>query len=402
MSFLDSFDFMADLEGSAFGIPQDFGMGEFGGYPEFSFDVPQAEMQPFFDLEGSAFGGMPQFYDTTTGQFVDQAGKPFDLQAAMGDTTLQTRGVFGAPGGQSERGTTQTPGMFEKGGTLGAGGSADQFLTGPVGRSLIPLLLGGGAMGLGRAMAGSPPRLSFPPFTPSASSQAGEQAVVNAYGQGVGESLPQALQLGVAGQRDIAQNLVRDIGAETPYSDPVRDAIQRELMSVLSGGGVSPTTTLRQSQEMAAERNRLYQQLGPDFELTTAGQDTLAKIRQRHNAEQFDERRGTVSAYAPLEQSRAQFAYAAPTARTGQRQQILGSIAPTQPLLGMGSMDRANQINAQLQGQEALTAFQTQAENQRQLAAGVGQLGGKVAEAITRPPNPFDLYYRNLLSGTTT
>lgn len=398
MSFLDAFDFMPNYD---VGEGAEYEGTDFGSYPSFSFDVPDFEVQNF-DVEGAAFGGMPQYFDTTTQQFVDQAGIPLDL----GDTTLRLKGPLaqaGAGRGQpSQPGPPPaSPGLFEKGGTLGRGGPTDDFLTGPLGRSLIPLLLGGGAMGLGRAFAGAPPRLSFPPFTPSASTMAGENALVNAYSRGVGETLPEALQLGVAGQRDIAQGLIRDIGAEGPYTDPVREALQRELMSVLSGSGVSPTTTTRQARDRAALQNQLFQQLGPDYALTTAGQDAINKLAQRHNAEQFDERRATVGSYAPIEQSRAQFAFAAPTARQGQRQQILGSIAPTQPLLNYGGADRANLYNTQLQGQEALASFQNKTQNQREMAAGIGQLGGKVAEAITRPPNPFDLYYRNLLSGVT-
>lgn len=393
MSFLDSFDFMPSDMADALGGAVYGGGGE---YPSFSFDVPQFDVAQYSDQLNQAYGAMPQFWDTTTERFVDPSGKPMEFGPVPPGYGADLNTAYGGGGGF---GTPPRPGMFEKGGTFGQGGSVDQFAAGPIGRSLIPLLAGGGAMGLGRLLAGSPPRLNMPPFTPSASTQAGESALLNAYRQGVGTSLPQALQLGVAGQRDIAGNLVRDIGAETPYSDPVQVALQKELMSVLGGSGVSPTTTTRQAREMAATRAQLYQQLGPDYELTTAGQTALNQLAQRHNAEQFDERRATVSSYAPLEQSRAQFAYAAPTARTGQRQNILASIAPTQPMLNYGGIDRANLYNTQLQDQAALTGYQGETQNQRELAAGVGQLGGKIAESITRPPNPFDTYYRNLLSG---
>lgn len=392
MSFLDSFDFMPDLEGAA------FGGADYGNYPTFSFDVPQAEVAPYWTdyanqvdrAYGGGYGPVPQSFDTTTGRFFDASGRPIDLEGA----------AFGGATYGNYPPTPPTPGLFSPGGALAKGGSVDQFLAGPVGRSLIPLLGGGASLLAGRAAAGTPPRLTLPPFTPSASTQAGENALLNAYGQGVGTSLPEALRLGIAGQRDIAGNIVRNVGAEGPYIDPVREAMQREILSVLSGGGVSPTTSLRQQRELAALKNQLFQQLGPDYALTTAGQDALNKLQQRHNAEQFDERRATVLGYAPQEQSRAQFAYAAPTARLGQEQNILQSIAPTQPLLNYGGIDRANLYNTQLQGQGALTTYQGQTQNQRELAAGIGQLGGKIAESIMRPPNPFDEYYRNLLAGS--
>lgn len=393
MSFLDAFDFLGSLG--------DYGMGEFGGdFPTFDFNVPSYEASDLAQgAAGYGGGGYPEFYDTSTGQFVDQGGQPFDM-GGFGEAT-QPGGVYGAerPPGYEGQGAPPGPGLFAKGGTLGAGGPADQFLTGPLGRSLVPLLGGAAAMGVGRAIAGSPPRLNMPAFTPSASTMAGENSILNAYRGGVDTSLPEALQFGVGGQRDIARNLVGQIGAEKPYFDPVHEAIQREIMSVLSGSGVSPTTTMRQQREALALQNQLYQQLGPDYAVTTAGQDALNKIQQRHNAEQFDERRATVLGYAPQEQSRAQFAYAAPTARMGQQQNILQSIAPTQPLLNYGGVDRANLYNTQLQGQQALTGFQAQTQNQRDLATGIGQLGGRVAESITRPPNPFDEYYRNILAG---
>ena len=172
-------------------------------------------------------------------------------------------------------------------------------------------------------------------------------------------------------------------------------------------------------------RTRLYRQLGPDYELTTPGQQAIREMKERHNSETFTERQATIARLSPLEQSRMQFSATAPTqvaqGRENLRRPALGDvtnlsqygirgvpqnltslaqIAPVQTLLG-GDPERANLINTNLIAQGGMAAYNAANQRQQQLAQGIGGVFGTVAGAVGSRPSKLEDYYGRILGSAS-
>lgn len=483
MPSYDAYDFSMPED---FGGGYDFGQIEvpdWGGWQgelDFSGGEPwggwQGELdfsggEPFFQQDAGLFapdlpmaeGQAPMFagdqgytYNTTTGAVTPPSGVP----APGGGGAAPPAG--GDPGFAAARAALDAaqgrrPGGAPTGPPPGGQGPINDFLGTNLGR--IAGATGVGLLGLGaqQILAGGTPRYTPPTFTPSPGSVAGQRAVLNALEGGAGPALTEAMTAGVGGQRDIARQVAERVGretlaeqemapgergirmasladiqrlmaqgAETPIVDPIEQAIREELMGVLRGGatGVSPATGRRQSLEEQEVRARLYRQLGPDYELTTPGIQTLNEMKQRHNTEQYTERQATITRLSPLEQGRMQFSTTAPVNllanREGLRRANLGdverlsqfgvrgapqnvttlnSIVPTATLLG-GDPNRANEINTQLQAGAAQAAFSGETARRANLSRGIGDIAGVVAGSIAARPSRLDQYYDNILAGS--
>jgi hypothetical protein len=201
---------------------------------------------------------------------------------------------------------------------------------------------------------------------------------------------------------------------EVPFTDPVQQALEREILSVISGTGVSPATEQRQQREEEAVRSTLLARLGRDYELTTPGIQALNELRQRQNAERFAERQATLARLTPLQESRMRFAAAFPTEQAAGRQSLrrqalgdverlstfglrgvpenvtaLRSLVPLGPLFG-GDAERERLINLQLESQAALEGFRQAGQERRELAQGIGSLAGTVAGTLAARPRRTD------------
>lgn len=422
MGFFDAFDFGGGFDLGDVG--QSFLEGAGGFSPEFSFNIP--DFNPTFDLGqfdqsfnlgsvGQSFqpgGTWPAgdlggySFDTASQEIVSPAGDRTPLsqimergnlagfpQSSIDQAANQVPAGYSsdltqAYGGGAAGPSPQGPGLFQKGGTLGSGGGIDQFLKSGVGGGLASLGIGGAGLLLSRALAGETPRLQLPAPQQSAATSAGQQSLLNAFNQGLGTDVTGALRAGVQGQQNLASAL-----PGLSFDDPIQQALQTQVMSILGGQGpANPGTPIRQQREEQTLRQQLFRQLGQDYELTTPGIQALNELKQRHNAETFNENEAMLNARLPAEQSRQQFAYMAPTQRAQAQQGVYGSIAPIGSLLGTNAAETAVNQQNQYAAQQALTDFTQRAQNQQQLAAGVGGLFGKVAETATRPRSRLDEY----------
>ena len=456
-SLFDAFDFFPDLEGAAFGIPE--GAASVGfEFPSFDFDVPDFSQ---FDLEGAAFGGQPApfdpsgfFFDTTSQDLVSPTGE----RTALADIL---RGGPGGPGReiapmQAGAGAgvsgTEPPGLFERRGVLGEGGPV---FGSPLGRAAVTGALGLGGLGLSRLLAGESPRLQLPTPRVSTGIQAGEQAVGEALALGGRESLRGATQQAFAGQhltaaqladralregqaeaeqapgqRDIrlgAQGMIPGLMQPTAvgtFEDPIEAALRSQLLSVLQGEGQGdPTQEARRQRERSAFENQMFRQLGPDWRLTTPGIQAQQQLEQRQNQERYGERETMIQARLPAQQGRQQFQYLAPVQRAQGLEGIrrpalqdterlsefgirgvpetltgLRSIAPTSAFISPEGAQRAADIGTSLEAQQALTAFQTRTQQQRELAQGISGLFGQVAGAATQRRSPLEDYFSRLVA----
>lgn len=393
----------------------------------------------------------PQSYmwDTTTGQLVPPGGAPGDGQGQY--VTQQPQGEdytrYTPPGTGEGRYVTQSgepgqgPGVWDK--LSGGVDSLNKVLQTPLGRTAGSLGIGALGLGAQRLITGNQPPYQASPIT-----QAGNQAWLNAMGGGGSDSLQRAIQSGVAGQAGIGQQVAGRVareaaaeetgapaeaairaaaypqvaglmqpGQEQALPDPIQAAMRDELMAVLSGGatGVNPLTQKRQQQEEAQTRARLFQQEGRDYELTTAGIQTLNELKQRHNSEQYNERLQTINQLATPEQNRAQWAETAPVNLLGQRENIrrgnlqdaagmtqfgirgvnqnlpaLSAVAPINRLMGESSPDQANQVN-----------YGAKTAGNAALAQGIGSVAGTVAGQIGQRPSALDTYFDRLYGNSS-
>src|SRR3990167_1611594 len=429
--------------GYDFSAPEAFDWGQIDpGYGAYDFgatdwNLPQPE-QNFFGEGGYT-------YNTTTNQIEGPGGQPFGDQDIA---AIRDRGLAWQGGEQPFTGAP-APGVFDQ---------TNQFLGTNVGRAAGSLGLGLLGLGAQRLFAGGTPEYQPPTYGVSPVTAAGQQAVMNAMQGGAGPALSRALTYGTAGQADIAQQLTGRVGREAaaevtqaPYeeairmaalgqvpglmqptgeqaiNDPIQAALREELMGVLSGGstGGSPATARRQSLEEQETRTRLYRQLGPDYELTTPGQQALREMKERHTSETFTERQATIARLSPLEQSRMQFSATAPTQVAQGRENIrrpalgdvtnlsqfgirgapqnattLSQIAPVQTLLG-GDPERANLINTNLIAQGGMAAYNAANQRQQQLAQGIGGVFGTVAGTVGSRPSKLEDYYGRILGSAS-
>ena len=455
MGWFDAFDFGGgfDLEGSAFGleVPTDF-----------SFALPN------FDLEGSAFGSEPlnfgtsgivgnqtdpllaavpemsagggyeggYFYDTASDQVVDPTGQRTSLAdvlrggpEAPGREIAPIQAAAGAGVGPGE------PGLFERGGLLGARGAVDEFLRSGIGGAATTAGMGIGGLLLSRALAGQTPKLRLPAVQPSAATTAGQNALLEAYSQGLGPELAGALRSGVGGQRTIAAQLadraLREALSEQEQApaermmrlqalglmpgflpggppDEVAAGVRAEALRALSPTYRDPIVEEAIRRKEDELRNALFRQFGSAEAAgtSTPGIDIQLQAAREAGLGQSAARRAAIGAYAPLQQEltagvqglrRQNLADVERLSRYGIRgvpetQTGLQSIAPIQPLLGLGGAENAATLQNQLQAQQALTAYGTQTQQQRELASAIGGLFGKVGEVATRRRSPLEDY----------
>lgn len=442
---------------SQFQFPEsgfDFGLG--GGadlsIPDFNLGGGGADLSiPDTQLRlGGVTGDL--FFNSETQQIEDAQGRPVDLGGGGGALALQRAGErdlspflgpgtpeFRTPISPADAALARRGGFGPQPGGGGGGilGGAGAFLGSDLGRILAAGGIGALGLGAARLAAGGVPRLNLPAFTPAPATLAGQEAVMDAFRRGVGPQLTDLLQLAVAGQRGIGEQVAGRVARETaaerfasPYEeliraqalgiipgtlapdlyDPIQEGLRAELTNVLgsAGGGISPATLRRQQQEEEQARARLTQQLGRDYELTTPGIQTLQELARRHNEERFTERQATIARLSPLEESRLRglrgersqgLAQAGQFSRFGlagvpENLTALARLAPASSLLG-GDPDEARRINQQLSAQQALTGFGADVESRRSLAQGIAGITGTVAGGVLDRPSR----YEDLLAG---
>ena len=396
------------------------------------------------------------FFNTETGQIEDAQGNSVGGAGggAGGGYALQRAGerdVSPFIGGSADYLTSLSPvdqrvlaggGYGPQPGRGGGGilGGAEGFLGSNLGRILAAGGIGALGLGAARLAAGGAPSLRLPGYTQAPATLAGQEAVMDAFRRGVGPQLTDLLQLAVGGQRGVGEQLAGRVARETaaerfgaPYEeairaqalgiipgtlapdlyDPIQQALQREVLDVIGspGGGVSPATARRQQLEEEQVRARLFQQLGRDYELTTPGIQTLQQLRQRQNEERFTERQATIARLAPMEESRLGglrgerrfgLGSAADFSRFGlygvpENLTSLGRLAPASSLLG-GDPEASRRLNQQIESQQALTAFGTEAQGRRELSQGIAGIAGTVAGGIASPPNRYEDLLTSILA----
>lgn len=436
---------------------------DFGGFDVGAFEVPDYA-EPFLDYglisgdvaagPGGGFEGGFEgyYYDTGADALVSPAGQRVSIADVLrggaegpGREVAPIQALSGAGVGAAEPGLLDQRGLFGDRGPLF--GSA-------LGRAGVTGALGLAGMGLARAIAGGEPNLRLPQPRTAAGFQAGEQALLQALGQGGQEGLAGATGAAIGGQRLIAELLRERAGREGlaeaeqapaqrdirlralgmapglmepsavgTFEDPIESAMRAELLTLLGGqGGTSPATAQRHRQEQNELRQGLARQLGSEFELTTPGIQALEKLRERQNAELFAERESAIARRAPQQQSRQQFSYLAPVQRAAGLEAIrrpalqdverlsdfglrgvpetltgLRSVFPVSSLTGPEGAQRAADIGTSLEAQQALQAFGQRSQRQRELTAGLGGLFGQVAQAATQRPSALERYFDALV-----
>ena len=468
--------------GYDFAFPEMPEMPQYGGYDPGAgenlgqYDFGQIEVPEWAGWESPEFaplfaGEQGYTFDPTTGQISGPAGTPVGAEGGFGDPGAAARGEtpFGTPWGPGgppaspdiPLGQAGAAGREEARRLLDAAGRdryGDRGAPGGGGIDWGRILMGGGvgALGLGlqQLIAGSTPSYRPPTYAPSPVSSAGHEAVRRALEGPGGPALTEAITTSLGGERDIARQVgervgretlaeqemapgeravrlasladvqrLMERGAESPFVDPIEQGLREEVMGVLGGGrsGVSPATGRRQSLEEQETRARLYRQLGPDYELTTPGIQTLREMKERHNSEQFTERHATIARLAPMEESRRRFSAMTPTDILGRREGLrraslgdverlsqfgvrgtpenLGAFRNIMPLATMwGDPDRANLVNAELQGRAGEMRFGAETARQRGLARGIGDIAGMVGGEVMARPSYMEEYYKRFLN----
>lgn len=396
-AFAGASTFLPDFDFSGFNVDpgfedlfsaQDFGLG-FQGLEEAYLGASQA----------GGPGGQDFFFDTSAQEVVSPSGERTSLAdivrggpQAPGREGALIQAPSGAGVGPGE------PGTFDRGGMLGRGGPADRFLGSNLGGAAAVGALGLTGMGLSRLAAGSNPRLNFPepraiPGTATAEAALAEQA-------------PQARAIRGQALGQIP-GLMQPTGVE-PFQDPIEAELQRQALELLRGeGGVSPQTRRRHQQEDQMERQRLFRQLGPDYELTTAGQEGLRNIKERQASEQYAEREGAIARRLQPQESRQQFAFQAPISRAQSLENIRRPALSDAERIGGGfgltlapGSQQMAELGTRADFQRAMTQYGQKSQQQRELGAGVGQLFGQVASAATRRRSPLEDYLEAYYGGT--
>jgi hypothetical protein len=333
--------------------------------------------------------------------------------------------VVGGAAGAAGRGGGGTGGGG--GGTGGGGGGLlggiNDAISSPLGGILAKLGIGAASMGVGRLLAGDAPKapdLRLPPQ--SATGQATEGALLDALNAGGRADLTRAAGNSIGGQADLSA-LLRQIvnqeqatesqmqpGYETARMkalglipgqldtsmDPVQAALQDELMKTMSGPLTgNPLVEDQIRKDWAAMQNQMFKRLGPDWELSSAGQESKQAFDRSAEQRRYQSRSDTIRSLQPLQQSQMQ-------ATGGERRSNLGAlagaanlgrgdiyrtgtqmntIAPVGAYLG-GDPDRFRSMQANLETQSALLPYQQANKEREQTMAGVGQIGGTIAGSI--------------------
>lgn len=340
-------------------------------------------------------------YDPSTGKYFDTAGNAVEPQAGGPTTGPLTPGgrvaaAQGAvPGGQPSAG----------GGSGGAGGgwagAIGDFLKSPLGGLFGSAAVGAAGLGAGRLLAGDMPRPPQPSLAPgSPINAAGQNTMAGMFAdQAAREAGYQAGQApGYEAIRNQAMTLIpgqlNPVTVEN-YQDPVQAALRAELMSTLQGGA-SPLAEENIRKSWDTLQNTMFRRLGPDWELSSAGQEALQSFNRNATIARDESKRGTVAAYSPLEQERARFGYQAPVEKAralgGEQRAYVDTLARTSALGRMdpyqlqgalgGSPDQYRGMLTGLgfQGQQA--GYGAQQQERRDIMGGVGGIAGTVAGQV--------------------
>ena len=439
----DAFDFASAFDDYGGYVPTDFDYGAFdpGAFETPAFAEPLFDFGAGFDLEGAAFGGeapVPEmspgggyegyYYDTTADELVDPSGE----RTPMADIL---RGGAGAPG--REAAPIRKPGIFERGGLLGEGGAV---FGSPLGRAGIAGALGLTGLGLGRLIAGGEPRLRLPQPRQAAGFQAGEQALLQALGQGGQEGLAGAAGAAIGGQR-ITAEMLRERAAreglaeaeQAPFQretrlgalglmprfmpggpeDEVAAGVRAEALRALDPNYRDPLVEEAIRRKEAELANALYRQLGSReaAEASTPGIDIQLQAAREAGLGRSAARRAAIGTYAPMQQTllagiqglrRQNLAdverlsdfglRGVPETLTGLR-----SVFPVAGALSPEGAQRTADIGSQLEAQQALTAFGQQSQQQRELAGAIGGVFGQVAQAATSRPSALERYFDQMI-----
>lgn len=208
--------------------------------------------------------------------------------------------------------------------------------------------------------------------------------------------------------------------------DPIRAAFASEIARAVGGGTASPLLERAEREEEDQLRNRLFQQLGAGYEVSTPGMEALQRMRESQAIRREGNRQQTYASLGPQEFARRGAEYQVPltaasnltnidlanrgfTSRerqTGLAERLgllnlgrtptpqiattLGSNVPISPLLGLDSAERARQQQYAINTQAALQSFGADAQGDQALAGAIAGLFGSAAGSF-RPQNTIVL-----------
>ena len=387
-----------------------------------------AQQTPSYALGGGfERQGQISHYDPSTGVYFDTAGNPVQPQAGgpVGGPLTPGGQIGQDPEAFARQGTSQTPpnpyaptspysasaaaaseAMRPGVAPAPAGGWMDTingFLKSPLGGLLGAAGVGAAGPGIGKALAGAPPRTPNPQLAPgSPINAAGQNTMAQFYAdQAAREAGYQGEQApGYQNIRNQAMTLIpgqlQPITVEN-RQDPVQAAMQAELLATLQGGA-SPLVEEQLRKDWATLQNTMYRQLGnnPDWMLSSPGQEAISAFNRNAAIARDASKNAKVAAYAPGEGQRQQFNYQAPVEKaralggeqrayvdTLSRTSALGRMDPATIQAGLGGNPdtyRALQTNLTAQGQMA--GYNAANQERASTMAGVGGIAGTVAGQI--------------------
>jgi hypothetical protein len=396
-----------------------------------------AAQAPTYSL-GGGFDrpGQISHYDPSTGVYFDTAGNPVQPQsggpvegpmtpggqvAGIQDPEAFARqgaysqspfgggsagGYGGAAGAAAGAGAGLVAGRPGQPGAGGDGGWMDtinSFLKSPLGGLLGAAGVGAAGLGIGKALAGGPPKTPQPQLAPgSPINAAGQNTMAQFYADQAGrEAGYQAEQApGYQGIRNQAMTLIP--GQLQPvtvdqYQDPVQQAMQAELLATMQGGA-TPMVEEQLRKDWATLQNTMYRQLGnnPDWQMSSPGQEAINSFNRNAAIARQQSKDARVAAYAPGEGQRQQWGYQAPVEKaralggeqrayvdTLSRTSALGRMDPASLQAGLGGQpDQYRAMMTGLGAQAGMAGYGAAQQDRQQTMAGVGGIAGTVAGQI--------------------
>lgn len=279
----------------------------------------------------------------------------------------------------------------------------NSFLKSPAGGLLGAAGVGAAGLGIGKLLAGGPPKTPNPQLAPgSPINAAGQNTMAQFYADQAGrEAGYQAEQApGYQGIRNQAMTLIP--GQLNPvtvdqYQDPVQAAMQAELLATMQGGA-TPMVEEQLRKDWATLQNTMYRQLGnnPDWQMSSPGQEAINSFNRNAAIARQQSKDARVAAYAPGEGQRQQWSYQAPIEKaralggeqrayvdTLSRTSALGRMDPASVQAGLGGQpDQYRALMTQLGSQGQMAGYNTANQDRQQTMAGVGGIAGTVAGQI--------------------
>lgn len=395
-----------------------------------------AAQAPTYSLGGGfSQQGQISHYDPSTGVYFDTAGNPVQPQSGgpvEGPMTPggQVAGIQDPESFARQGAYSQSPfGGGSAGGYGGAAGAVagarpdaglvagpgpgtggggwmdtiNSFLKSPAGGLLGAAGVGAAGLGIGKLLAGGPPKTPNPQLAPgSPINAAGQNTMAQFYADQAGrEAGYQAEQApGYQGIRNQAMTLIP--GQLNPvtvdqYQDPVQAAMQAELLATMQGGA-TPMVEEQLRKDWATLQNTMYRQLGnnPDWQMSSPGQEAINSFNRNAAIARQQSKDARVAAYAPGEGQRQQWSYQAPIEKaralggeqrayvdTLSRTSALGRMDPASVQAGLGGQpDQYRALMTQLGSQGQMAGYNTANQDRQQTMAGVGGIAGTVAGQI--------------------